>query len=111
MAEPEQPELVPAKSWPYFLEWRDAAGLTQEQVAERIGVKGPTVSRHETEQRVSVRLDYLESFAQAVGCNRWDPIAWPPGILPEICKVLLDLRPEDQMLVCRIAELLRERAR
>lgn len=47
-------------------EWRQNAGLTSAQVAERMGVKPPTVSRME-KNITSASLDTIARYARACG--------------------------------------------
>lgn len=47
-------------------EWREHAGLTRAQVAERMGVTPPTVSRMETNV-TKASLDTLARYASACG--------------------------------------------
>lgn len=49
-------------------EWRSHAGLTSYQVAERMGVKPPTISRME-KNITSVTLDTLARYAKACGVD------------------------------------------
>jgi DNA-binding XRE family transcriptional regulator len=109
MAKPAHPQQA-HKIRPYFREWRKSAGLSQETLAKRMGISAPTVHKHETEGRISVRFDYLEKFAMAVGCNPWDPIAGPPGVVPQINQLLGQLQPDDLDLIHRIIELFVDRS-
>lgn len=67
-----------------------------------MGTTGATISKREARHRKGVSLDYLEKFAEAVGCNPWDPIAWPPGTLAQINSLLFELQPDDLELILRI---------
>ncbi|WP_199257287.1 helix-turn-helix transcriptional regulator [Pantoea sp. BAV 3049] len=49
-------------------EWRDHAGLTSSQVAERMGVKPPTVSRME-KNITSATFETLARYARACGIS------------------------------------------
>jgi transcriptional regulator with XRE-family HTH domain len=49
----------------FLREWREYLGLTQEQIAERIGITKGTVSRMETKDR-EPNLGYLAAFAEAI---------------------------------------------
>jgi DNA-binding XRE family transcriptional regulator len=49
-----------------LLRAREAGGLTQAEVARRMGVKQPTVSQFETEDS-DPRLSTLQRYARAVG--------------------------------------------
>ncbi|WP_333609803.1 helix-turn-helix transcriptional regulator [Pantoea piersonii] len=51
-----------------LLEWRKHAGLTSAQVAERMGVKPPTVSRME-KNITSASVDTIARYAKACGID------------------------------------------
>ena len=55
-----------------LLQARQRAGLTQAEVAERMGTKAPAVTRLETalsDNRHSPSIATLKRYAQAVGCK------------------------------------------
>ncbi len=55
-----------------LLEARQAAGLTQADVAERMGTKAPAVARLESgggRKKHSPSLETLRKYANAVGCQ------------------------------------------
>lgn len=61
--------IGPKRGRPFFLhiaEWRDKRGLTQQQLADRLGVSDVTVSRWETRRRKPDRN------AQAAICEALD---------------------------------------
>ena len=64
----------------YMREWRERAGLTQEELAARMGVSKGTISRLE---RNGFKSGYtqaqLEGFADIVGCRPADVIAHDPN--------------------------------
>jgi transcriptional regulator with XRE-family HTH domain len=89
----------------FFKEWRDWAGLTQEELARRMGELVATVRRVENGERSGLRYSYLEKFVRIVGCpNPWDPLAGPPGPLPETYHLLRSLEPEQQQHARRLIE-------
>ncbi|WP_426578398.1 helix-turn-helix domain-containing protein [Xenorhabdus stockiae] len=49
-------------------EWRKNAGLTSAQVAEKMGIKPPTVSKIE-KNIVKASIDTLSRYARACGVN------------------------------------------
>ncbi|WP_312243038.1 helix-turn-helix transcriptional regulator [Pantoea sp.] len=51
-----------------LMEWRHHAGITSAQVAERMGVKPPTVSRME-KNIASASLETLARYAKACGVD------------------------------------------
>ncbi len=51
-----------------LVEWKEHAGLTSAQVAERMGIKPPTVSRME-KNITSASVDTLARYAKACGVN------------------------------------------
>ncbi|NHB93615.1 XRE family transcriptional regulator [Photorhabdus cinerea] len=50
-------------------EWRNNAGITRAQVAERMGVKPPTVSRMESNIN-KASIDTLARYARACGIEK-----------------------------------------
>jgi DNA-binding XRE family transcriptional regulator len=53
-----------------FLEARKRTGLTQEEVAKRMGTSRPAVARLESSSsRHSPSLNTLKKYAEAVGCK------------------------------------------
>lgn len=55
----------------YLTEWRESRGLTQEQLADRLGVAGMTVSRWET-GRAFCNTNVLGAIAEAYGIEPED---------------------------------------
>ncbi|OGU09418.1 MAG: hypothetical protein A2075_00420 [Geobacteraceae bacterium GWC2_58_44] len=67
--EPDTPEFVLLRE---LLLARQRSGLTQAEVAEKMGTKPPAVTRLETalsDQRHSPTIATLKKYAQAVGCK------------------------------------------
>ena len=56
-------------------EKREAAGLTQEQLAERAGISGNAISRYETAEN-EMRISTLFKIADGLGTS-------PEGLMPE----------------------------
>lgn len=63
-------------------EWREAAGLSQEELAELLGTSNVTISRYETGVRV-LTIDHLHQIAPVLGCQ-------PADLLPNGDSVLTD---------------------
>lgn len=64
---------------PIFLkEWRQHRGLTQEQLAERIGISAPNLGRIEN-GKLPYNQDFLELAAEALMCDPADIIIRKPG--------------------------------
>lgn len=61
----------------FIREWREFRNLSQERVAERVGLSVPQVSRIETGNQ-GYRRETLEKFAQALGCDPADLLRPPP---------------------------------
>ncbi len=51
--------------------YRKQAGLTQEQLAKKIGVSLMSVRRYESNERV-VTEEILQKIAVVLGCSKWD---------------------------------------
>jgi len=59
---------------------REALGMTREQLASRIGLRGPTVSTLErNESRGTITLESLEKLARGMGCRVVYAIVPPEG--------------------------------
>ncbi|MDH3595778.1 MAG: helix-turn-helix domain-containing protein [Rhodospirillales bacterium] len=69
-------------------EWRVAAGLSQEALAERVGTTGVSVGRYETGQR-SLTIEMLEQFAAALECRPADLLPDPESALDDRERALL----------------------
>ncbi len=50
-------------------EWRERRGMTQAQLAERVGVRQATISDLETGQSRRIELDLLDRLARALRCK------------------------------------------
>ena len=48
---------------------REAAGLTQEELAEKSGVKRGTISNIETGKQTDMMVGNLKRIAEALGCE------------------------------------------
>ena len=65
----------------YLKEWREFRGFTVRQLAAMIGVGYPLVNDYEN-GKAEFKLDYLEKFSDAVGCQHYlDPLMRPPDQL------------------------------
>lgn len=77
----------------FIREWRKHRGLTLVQLANRVGVSQPTVSRIERgEQPYSQPI--LEAFADALGCEPSDLIGRLPGAPSELTLLVNKVPPE-----------------
>jgi transcriptional regulator with XRE-family HTH domain len=56
----------------YLAEWREAKGLTQRQLADRLGCDVMTVSRWEL-HKVAISTDALAALAEALGGDIMEP--------------------------------------
>lgn len=56
----------------YLSEWREAKGLSQKQLADRLGCDVMTVSRWEL-HKVAVSTDALAALAEALGGDFMEP--------------------------------------
>lgn len=62
----------------FLKEWREHAGLTQEQLAERMGTTKATISRIENLAR-DPQLGFLEAAAEALSCSVSDILSRSPN--------------------------------
>ena len=74
LQKPEVREAYDALAEPYALVRemvlaRNAAGLTQAEVAERMATQAPAIARLEKAGKHSPSIDTLRKYARAVGCR------------------------------------------
>ncbi len=50
-------------------EWREKRGLTQAELARRVGVRQATISRLETEESRRIELDVLDRLLRVLRCK------------------------------------------
>src|SRR5258708_26659878 len=75
MARPHRPEFHPR-----LAEFRQRAGLTQERVAEQIGISAEMVRRHERGDNMPIPL-YRRRYCQLFGATEQD-LGFRPIIFP-----------------------------
>ena len=90
----------------YIRQWRKHRGLTQAQLAERIGISKSYVTKIETFQR---RYDqpFLEAAAEALRCEPADLIMRDPTDPDGIWSVWDTLAPVERRQMVEIAKTLR----
>lgn len=90
-------------------EWRRAAGLTQERLAEIVGTTGQSIGRKEKGER-SLTVYELEQIAVALGCRPADLLPDPESILTEeerrLVKAYENMSEGDRQALLRIADAL-----
>lgn len=95
-----------AKQRHFIKEWRKARGLTQEQLAERIGVTKSYVSKIEANKR---RYDqpFLEAAAEVLRASPADLIMRDPLDPEGIWSIWDTLAPTERRQVVEIAKTLK----
>lgn len=90
----------------YIKEWRKFRGLTQVQLAERIGIDRSYVTKIETGAR---RYDqpFLTAAAQVLSCDPVDLIIRDPSDPEGIWGVWSELRPEQRAQLVEIGKTLK----
>lgn len=84
--------------------WRDAHGLTLDQVAEKVGVSTGAVFQIEDENKGNYSRAWLERLAPLYGCEVADLVAGPPGSRDAIAKIWERLGTEQRQQVLAYAE-------
>ena len=95
-----------AKKPHYIREWRKHRGLTQEQLAERIGIARSYLTKIE---RGSRRYDqpFLEAAAEALRCEPGDIIMRDPTAADSIWSVWETLPPAQRLQALAVIKALR----
>lgn len=76
----DKPEKKAGQSMPpryYFREWRKFRRMTQEALADRVGVSASSISQLETGKQ-GFTGDMLHMLALALGCHTYDLLARDP---------------------------------
>jgi transcriptional regulator with XRE-family HTH domain len=79
MATRPKPAPKPQKRRHFIRQWRKFKDLTQEQLAERIGVTPGTISQVET-GRINYTQPLLEKLAEEFGCKPGDLLNVDPTV-------------------------------
>ena len=88
----------------FIKEWRDHRQLTQEKLAERVGVSVPTISRVET-GKSPYNQPLMEAIAEALQCSVSDLIARKPGVAVHESIRLVESLPDS--LKDRVVQMIR----
>lgn len=95
--------MAKARPKQFIREWRKFRDLTQEQLAERMGIARSYVSHVEKGVRRYDQL-FLEAAADALNCRPWDLIERPPGADTLIRDVLAGIPEEDKPKLMKIIQ-------
>ncbi len=87
----------------FIKEWRKYRGLTQEQLAERIGVAVSTISQLET-MKQGYSQPTLEAIADALGCEPADLLMRNPTSDDHMWSILESLDPPARNQIIEIAK-------
>ena len=93
----------PRQSGHYIGEWRIFRNLTQERLADRVGLSVPQVSKIENGSQ-GYRQDTLQAFAEALGCEPADLLRPPPTSQADELRAYVDKL--DQERAARALKLL-----
>lgn len=74
----------------FIKEWREHRGLTQEQVADRVGIAATTWGRIEN-GKSPYSQDFLEEAAYALNCEPWDLLNRDPSKEGEVYDLMRHL--------------------
>ena len=90
----------------FIREWRKHRGLTQEQLAERIGISKPYLSKIETGSR---RYDqpFLEAASEALRCMPADLLVRDPTDPQGLWSIYDGLTPIERSKLVEMARVLR----
>ena len=100
---PPVPKPKRARTKHFFKEWREKAGLTQEQAIGRLDWSQSKISRIES-GKTPYNQDDLEAAAVAYGCSTTELITVNPLMEREVVDILALLRRKDPATVRAILE-------
>lgn len=91
----------------FIREWRLHRGLTQEQMAERVGIDKSYLSKIENGRK---RYDqpFLEAASEVLGCEPADLIQRDPSQSARIWEIWDKLQPTQREQLVEIAQTLRK---
>ena len=95
-----------SRSAHFIAAWREHRGLTQEQLAGRVGMSRENLSKIEA-GKVPYRQDFLESCAEALSCSKGDLIERDPRMekmVDELRDILDHASDEDKKEIIRFAK-------
>jgi transcriptional regulator with XRE-family HTH domain len=108
MAKKVRPIPKPQQPRHFIREWRKYRGLTQERLAERIGLTGGAISQLETGQ-THYTQSTLEALAEALNCEPGDLLSRDPALEGQIVDLLRLIRQKDQAMVTTVLRALPDR--
>jgi transcriptional regulator with XRE-family HTH domain len=98
--------MARGKSTWYLRQWRKHRSLTQDQLAERIGISKPYLSQIETGKRQWTQ-ELLDKLADELRCEPADLIVRDPSDPDGIWSIWDQLRPLERAQVVEIAKTLK----
>lgn len=108
----KQASQKPQRRRTFLRQWRDNAGLTQEQAADRIGITQGQLSRIERGD-TPYNQDFLERAADAYNCDPADLLMRDPSKKDAMWSIVDQLKvatPEQREDVRRVADALIRKA-
>lgn len=89
----------------WIREWREAKDLSQERLAERVGLSVPQVSKIENGKQ-GYRQDTLEQFAAAMGLEPADLLRPPHAPKDELAAYVMGLSEKRRKRALRVLQAL-----
>lgn len=99
-------DLAMAKKRHFLMQWRKHRGLSQVQLAERIGVTQGQLSKIENLKK-PYDQDFLEAAAEALRCEVVDLLIRDPSQKDSIWSIWDQLAPAEQEKVVGVAKVLK----
>lgn len=99
------PQPKPQRARHFIREWRLYRGLTQPQLAERIGKTHGAISQLET-NKTAYTQDTLEALAFALRCEPGDLLSRDPNKEGAIVDLMRILRTKDPSVVLNVVRAL-----
>lgn len=95
----------PTQTRNFIREWRMYAGVTQEQLAEAVGVTHASIQRYETRKQ-AVSADKLSAIAKRLNCTPSELLSRSPHEDPEIWPLWNQATPDQKRQIVRVVKSL-----
>jgi len=94
----------------FFFEWRQLKGVSQRELAQKMGVHHSVISKVEA-GKIDFKGAFLGKYANAIGCDPGDLLSGPPGTDSVDAWISREVAPQMQAYIRKRARELAEQLR